>query len=211
MATVPVRARIGIATATLLLALTGCVTAQDTLTGTDSEGRRAFLIYAGGKGPVWLQAGNAGVAAPGAASTAVAEAASGAVFGLDTTFTADRDAAAHPKYRILVLFDPTVSTSTDDVCRSFPGDVPAVRFEDRTSLFMAFCAGPESIAGAIVRGPKLASLEDPVLREMVRSGVREMFPLNDGERERNRSPILGSIRAAPNFGFRLNPLEGIIK
>jgi len=205
----PARARAGIAAATLLLTLVGCVTAQDTLTGTDAQGRRAFLLYAGEKGPVWLQAGNAGIAAPGAASAAVAEAASGAVFGMNTTFTADRTAAAHPNYRVLVLFDPAVATSTDDVCRSFPSDVPAVRFTDRTNLFLAFCARQESIAGAIVRGPKLTRLDDPKLREMVRAGIREMFPQNDGGRERNQPPILGSIRAAPNAGFRLNPLEGL--
>lgn len=193
-----------------LLGLAGCgVTVQDTITGTDAEGRRAFLIYAGEKSPVWLQAGNAGIAPPGDASAAVAEAASGAVFALDTTFTADRKSAAHPKYRVLVLFDPTVGISADDVCRSFPGDVPAQRFQDRTNLFMAFCATAEPIAGATVRGPKISSLQDPKLREMVRAGIREMFPLNDGEREPNKPPILGSIRAAPSFGFRLNPLEGI--
>lgn len=197
-----------------MLALAGCVTAQNTIQPTDSEGRRAFLRYAGGSSPVYLLAANppADLGGHDAVASAVADAASGAVFAMDTRFTADIAKADHPNFRIVALFDPTDALSTDEVCKSeaAAADVPAARYADRTNLFLAFCTRGEAIAGTKVSGPKLASLDDPALAEMARSGVREMFSTDDRNRERGDPPVLGSIGLHPNLGFRLNPLAGIL-
>lgn len=197
-----------------LLALAGCVTARNTIQATDSEGRRAYLRYAGSSGPVYLRAANPPIELGdhGRVGAAAAEAASGAVFAMDTTFTADISRAAHPAFRIVALFDPADSLSTEAVCRSdaTSGDLPAARFTDRTNLFLAFCTRGESLAGTRVGGPKLAALSDPSFREMVRAGIREMFAMDDRQRDRGEPPILGTISVSPSVGFRLNPLEGII-
>ncbi|SDG31755.1 MULTISPECIES: hypothetical protein [Thalassobaculum] len=198
------------------LALAGCITAQNTIQPTDSEGRRAFLRYAGGESPVYLRAANP----PGAlgnhdaVASVMAEAASGAVFGMPTTFTSDVGAATHPNFRIIALFDPVESLSTAEVCESEArsSDVPAARYTDRTNLFLAFCTRGEAIGGTKVSGPKIESLDDPTLRDMTRSGIREMFAIDDRNRGRGDPPILGSFSGNPNdFGFRLNPLEGVVK
>jgi|GEM_PF-719240 len=197
-----------------LLTLAGCVTARNTVQATDSEGRRAFLQYAGSSSPVYLLAANppAELGDHAAVAGAVAEAASGAVFAMDTTFTADIARAAHPNFRIVALFDPVQSMSTEAVCQSEAkaADVPAARFADRTNLFLAFCTRGEAIAGTKVSGPKLASVADPAFREMARTGIREMFSFDDRRRDRGEPPILGSISVSPTVGFRLNPLTGII-
>lgn len=198
-----------------LLALTGCVTAQNTIQATDSEGRRAYLRYAGASSPVYLRAANppTELGDHSAVAAALAENASGAVFAMDTTFTSEIGQAAHPNFRIVALFDPVESLSTEDVCRSEAAstDVPAARFSDRTNLFLAFCTRGESLAGTKVRGPKLTSMSDPAFRDMIRTGIREMFTIDDRQRERGEPPILGTIDLAPSPRFRLNPLEGIIK
>lgn len=198
------------------LALAGCVTAQNTIQPTDSEGRRAFLRYAGGDSPVYLRAANppSELGNHDAVASVMADAASGAVFAMPTTFTSDVGAATHPNFRIVALFDPVESMSTAEVCESEArsSDVPAARYTDRTKLFLAFCTRGEAIGGTKVSGPKIASLDDPALRKMTRAGIREMFSIDDRNRGRGDPPILGSFSANPsNFGFRLNPLEGVVK
>lgn len=197
------------------LALAGCVTAQNTIQATDSEGRRAFLRYAGGDSPVYLRAANppAGLGDHDAVASVMAEAASGAVFAMPTTFTSDVGSASHPNFRIVALFDPEESLSTADVCESEARstDLPAARYTDRTNLFLAFCTRGEAIGGTKVRGPKVTSLDDSALRDMTRTGIREMFSIDDRDRGRGDPPILGSFSGNPNnFGFRLNPLEGVV-
>lgn len=197
------------------LALAGCVTAQNTIQPTDSEGRRAYLRYAGADSPVYLRAANppAGLGDHDAVGSVMANAASGAVFAMPTTFTSEIGAASHPNFRIVALFDPEDSLSTADVCESEAraANVPAARYADRTNLFLAFCTRGEALGGTKVSGPKITSLSDPALEKMTRTGIREMFSIDDRDRNRGEPPILGSISGNPsNFGFRLNPLEGVV-
>lgn len=199
-----------------LLALSGCVTARNTIQFTDSEGRRSYLRYAGAEGPVYLRAANppTEIGDHAAVSAVMAEAASGAVFAMPTTFTSEIGAAPRPHFRIVALFDAEESLSTADLCESEAKgtDLTAARYADRTNLFLAFCTRGEALAGTRVSGPKITSVSDPALRQMVRSGIREMFSLDDRQRERGEPPILGTFSGNPNdFGFRLNPLEGVIK
>ena len=198
-----------------LLALAGCVTARNTIQFTDSEGRRSYLRYAGSEGPVYLRAANppASLGDHDAVAAVMADAASGAVFAMPTTFTSDREAAPQPQFRIIALFDAEESLSTADLCESEAKgtDLTAARYADRTNLFLAFCTRGEALACTKVSGPKITSVSDPALRQMVRSGIREMFSLDDRQRERGEPPILGTFSGNPNdFGFRLNPLEGVI-
>ncbi|MCR9070489.1 MAG: hypothetical protein NXI18_02120 [Alphaproteobacteria bacterium] len=198
-----------------LLALTGCITARNTIQFTDSEGRRAYLRYAGADGPVYLRAANppASLGDHGAVGAALAEAASGAIFALPTTFTANIGAAPNPNFRIIALFDAEESLSTADLCESEAKStgLTAARYADRSNLFLAFCTQGQALAGTKVSGPKITALSDPSLREMIRTGLREMFSQDDRQRERGEPPVLGTISGNPSsFGFRLNPLEGLV-
>lgn len=197
------------------LALAGCVTAQNTIQPTDSEARRAYLRYAGSDSPVYLRVANppAPLGDHAAVGAVMANAASGAVFAMPTTFTPDIGAATHPNFRIVAMFDPEESLSTADLCESDArsSDVPAARYTDRTNLFLAFCTQGEAIGGTKVSGPKVTSLNDPALVNMTRTGIREMFAVDDRDRNRGEPPILGTFSGNPNdFGFQRNPLQGVI-
>ncbi|EDP63378.1 hypothetical protein BAL199_20385 [alpha proteobacterium BAL199] len=191
-----------------LVLLTGCVTAQDTLTGVEAEPRRRFLTFAGYQSPVLLISVNAPFQLPQPdIAVRLTEHANGSVVGSDVTYTATAAQAKHANYRIVARFDAEQGTDTKDVCKSAFGPTPAARYADRTNLFMAFCDNAEPIAGAKVSGPKLAGLSDPNLREMLRAGMQAMFPsaTNSG-----RTGSMGSIQVNPVPHFRLNPLDGII-
>ena len=198
------------------MALAGCVTAQNTIQPTDSEGRRAYLRYAGSDSPVYLRVANppADLGGHDAVASVMADAASGAVFAMPTTFTPDIGAANHPNFRIVAMFDTDVAMSTADLCESDArsSDVPAVRYTDRTNLFLAFCTRGEPLGGTKISGPRITSLNDPALGKITRAGIREMFAIDERDRNRGEPPILGTFSGNPNdFGFRRNPLEGVLK
>lgn len=192
------------------LILAGCVTATSTGTGVDAEGRRAFLRYAGGEGPVYLAVINAPTDLGSEVGARAARAATDSVIGIGVTFTADRSQASRPNYRIITLFDPEISLSANEVCSADARPMVAARYQDRTNLFMAFCARGEALAGAKVRGSKIVSADDPEFARMVRAGMIEMFP-NPGVDGPGNPPVFGSLifdGGVPRF--RLNPLTGLV-
>lgn len=193
----------------VLLLLTGCVTAQDTATGVQAGPRHRFLSFAGYNSPVLMVSVNAPFQlTPADVAARLAEYAEGAVLGSDVTFTASRAAATKNNYRIVARFDAEQATSTGEVCQSaYETAVLAARYTDRTNLFMAFCDKGEPIAGAKMSGPKLSGLGDPVLRDMIRQGMKEMFPGSAGQ---HQGGSMGSFELAPQPHFRLNPLDGIL-
>ncbi len=192
-----------------LLLLTGCVTARDTATGVQAGPRHRFLAFAGYNSPVLMVSVNAPFQlTPTDVAARLAEYAEGAVMGSDVTYTASRAAATKNNYRIVAQFDAEQATSAGDVCRSaYQTAVLAARYADRTNLFMAFCDKDEPIAGAKVSGPKLSGLGDPTLRDMVRQGMKEMFPGSPGQ---SRGGSMGSFELGPQPHFRLNPLDGLL-
>ena len=111
-----------------LVLLTGCVTAQDTLTGVEAEPRRRFLTFAGYQSPVLLISVNAPFQLPQPDIAArLTEHANGSVAGSDVTYTATATQAKHANYRIVARFDAEQGTDTKDVCKSAFGPTPAAR------------------------------------------------------------------------------------
>ena len=191
-----------------LLMLGGCVTAHDTITNVDPAPRLRFLNFAGYQSPVLVVSVNAPFQLPARDVAArLAEHAEGAVTGSDVTYTANPGAARHGDYRVVARFDADQGASTKEVCQSAYESVVAARYVDRTNLFLAFCDKGEPIAGAKVSGPKLDGPADPNLREMMRQGMKAMFPHPS---DRGTPGGMGSIELSPTPRFRLNPLDGIL-
>jgi len=191
-----------------LLLLSGCVTAQDTITNVDPAPRLRFLNFAGNNSPVLMISVNAPFQLPATEVAArLAEMAKGSVSRSEVSYTASPAAARLNNYRIVARFDAEQGADTMDVCKSAYGPVVAARYADRTNLFLAFCDTSEPIAGAKVSGPKLTGPDDPKLREMLRQGMQTMFP---NQSDQGHSGGMGSFELAPSPRFRLNPLDGIL-
>mgnify|MGYP003701558663 FL=1 len=190
-----------------LLLLSGCVTAQDTMTGVQAGPRHRFLTFAGYNSPVLMVSVNAPFhLTPRDVAERLATYAEGSVLGSDVSYTANPGAAKRNNYRIVARFDAEQAATATDACRSAYQSVVAARYADRTNLFMAFCDKGEPIAAAKISGPKLSGPSDPTLREMVRQGMKAMFPDGAG----GQAGSMGSIEVTPLPHFRLNPLDGII-
>lgn len=191
-----------------LLVLSGCVTAQDTITNVDPAPRLRFLNFAGSSSPVLMISVNAPFQLPAEeVATRLAAMAEGAVSGSDVTYTAKPAAAKLNNYRIVARFDAEQGADTMEVCKSAYGPAVAARYADRSHLFLAFCDTTEAIAGAKVSGPKLTGPSDPNLREMLRQGLKAMFP---NQSDQGKPGSMGSIEVYPVPRFRLNPLDGLL-
>lgn len=177
--------------------LAGCVTAQNTAGLPDSEARRDYLRYAGASGPVYLRVMTwpLRLGEQPEVGAAMAAAATGAVFGLPTAFTADPGAAPQPQFRIVATFDYPPPLSPSALCAADQADRgPAVSPDGReTSLLLAFCTRGELLAGTRVRGSWIGTVSDPEFRRMVRSGIREMFSFDD--------PRYDEPRLVGGFGY----------
>jgi hypothetical protein len=187
--------------ALILLFLTGCVTAQNTAGLPDSEARRDYLRYAGAAGPVYLRVMTWPLRLGDRETVGgrMAADATGAVYAMPTAFTADPSVAPQPHFRIVATFDYPQSFSPSALCAADqadqgPGVVPD---SDETSLLLAFCTRGELLAGTRVRGPRVANLNDPAFRDMVRYGIREMFSFDDPRHDRRR------FSHGVGFGFGL--------
>lgn len=167
--------------------LSGCagsgIGAQRIVEGLDAEGRRETLAAAGGT--VYLTAAHPPAGSAGEASARMADAATGAVFGMPTAFTADPARAGRTALRIVGLFDAPVTTRPERLCAADWTDTTVARDGGRTRLFLVFCSGERPLAGARVVGPAIADLADPMLVALTRVGIQEMFlPLRERDRDR---------------------------
>lgn len=174
----------------LLVLFTGCVTAQNSAGNPDSVARRDYLRYAGASGPVYLRVMTwpLRLGEQPEVGNAMAAAATGAVFGLPTAFTADPGAAPQPQFRVVATFDYPPPLSPSALCAADQADQgPAASPDAReTSLLLAFCTRGELLAGTRVRGPRIGNTNDPEFRRMVRSGIREMFAFDDPRYDNRR-------------------------
>ena len=188
----------------ILVLLTGCVTAQNTAGIPDSVARRDYLRYAGSSGPVYLRVMTwpLRLGEQPDVGDAMAAAATGAVLGLPTAFTADPGAAPQPQFRIVATFDYPPPLSPSALCAADQADRgPAVSADgSETSLLLAFCTRGELLAGTRVRGPWIGNTNDPEFRQMVRSGIREMFSFDDPRYDNPR--LVGGFGYGHHYGVR---------
>lgn len=193
--------------ATLLLA--GCGTSvMQTETGGTDVGRRAVFDWASGRGPVLVEAINAPLAAGDAAASAVAaEHLKGSIPRSDARFTANRQEAGAPDYRLRLAFDAPAGTAGRHVCMS-SASRPLVydRRAQRQTIHMVFCRAEEPIAGVIVSTDRIADLRSDDGREALRQGAQQLFPAGD---PRQRGGGIGILQFEPAPRIRINPLEGV--
>lgn len=169
-----------------VILLSGCVTSMGGYSGVDNEGKREYLTYAASETPVCLTLSGAAFVDDKATASEVAAAAadyaSGAVLGSPARFTADCANTAQPDYRIVILANAVIVGSPDQLCEEEP--VPTRQTAGKLRLDAAFCAKSEPLSTAWSEGPTPAGTGDPMFRQMIRTMMNELFPI---ERERDRN------------------------
>jgi len=165
--------------------LSGCVTAMRGYSGVDNEGKRDYLNYAASKTPVCLTLSGAAFVDDKATASEVAVAAarhaSGSILGSPARFTADCASTAYPDYRIVILANAAIVGSPDQLCKDEA--IATRQTAGNLRLDAAFCAKSEVLSTAWSKASDPAGTSDPVFRQMIRSLMNELFPIN---RDRER-------------------------
>ncbi len=132
------------------------------------------MIYATSDGPMLVEVHGMPFAVdPARFREQVAEAMSDKIIGRVTRFTADREAAPRPQYRVVLAFN---APDDLDMARLCGGD-PPVAADPRETITVqaAFCDGKALMASLRGRLARAAGPDDRRFRQLMAQVARELF------------------------------------
>lgn len=153
----------------------GCGDGPATLAGTwRSPAAWSSMVYATTDGPMLVEVHGSPFDVPAAQfRQGVVAAMTGAVFGRPTAFTADRDQAPQPRFRVVLAFNAPDSTDARDLCAGQVATAAAPG--ERITVHGAFCDGATLLAS--IRGwvAKVEGADDKRFRLLLSQLTRELF------------------------------------
>lgn len=153
----------------------GCGDGPATLAGTwRSAATWSSMIYATSTGPLLVEVHGAPFALPAAEfRTQIAAAMTNHVFGRPTAFTADPQQAPHPRYRVVLAFNPAMDTDPRALC---DGRVAtAATPQERITVQGAFCDGATLLASISGWVAKVSGPDDRRFSQLMAQLTRELF------------------------------------
>jgi hypothetical protein len=152
-----------------------CEEGPATVSGTwRSPATWSTMVYASSAGPMLVEV--LGQPFPGLAADSlsgqIAEAMTGQLIGRPITFTAARDLAARPQYRVVLAFNAADTTDPRAVCAGKVAPGPAA---EKITIIASFCDDGQMLASvkgwiARVDGPA-----DSRFRRLIGQITRELF------------------------------------
>ncbi len=153
----------------------GCGDGPATVSGTwRSPAAWSSLIYATSNGPLLVEVhGSPFGEAPAPFRAAMAKAMTNRVFGRPTAFTADREQAPQPRYRVVLAFNPAPDADPRAMCQ---GQVPvAATPGERITVQGIFCDGSTMLASVAGWVAKVKDRDDPRFLKLMEQLTRELF------------------------------------
>lgn len=154
----------------------GCGDGPATVAGSwRSPAAWSSMVYATKDGPMLVEVHGTPFDMPAASFRQdVAAAMTGGVFGRPTAFTADRDQAPQPRFRVVLAFNAPDTTDARDLCAGQVATAAAIRPE-RITVHGAFCDGTTLLAS--IRGwvAKVEGADDKRFRQLLNQLTRELF------------------------------------
>jgi len=153
----------------------GCGDGPATVSGTwRSPSTWSSLIYATSNGPLLVEVHGSPFGEPAASfRAAMAEAMTNRVFGRPTAFTANPEEAPHPRYRVVLAFNPAADADPRAMCR---GTVPvAAAPSERITVRGVFCDGGTMLASVSGWVAKVTGRDDPRFLKLMEQLTRELF------------------------------------
>lgn len=127
---------------------------------------------------------------PAAFGRIVTDAMQGRHFGPATNFTTTPGADARSAYRVVMLFDPSLSLNPALLCSDPPSSLPVQGGQNRVSVFAAFCRGGKSLTSVKGGIASASGPEDPEFRELVGRVTHALFPPDRRADPKDRCPPL---------------------
>lgn len=152
-----------------------CEEGPATLAGTwRSPATWSTMIYATSTGPMLVEVhGTPFAVDAGEFRDQVAEAMSNKIIGRVTLFTARRDLAPRPRYRVVLAFNAPDDLDMDRLCT---GDPPvAAEPRETVTVQAAFCDGDKLMASLRGRVARVEGPGDKRFRQLMAQVARELF------------------------------------
>lgn len=174
---------------TALLTTAGCADAVRSINSQDVNFRTGVLstfTYAAAPGEMrTVIVGNPFEIPQADLDRIVTSAMDGNHYGPPTTFTTQPGEAARPSYRIVMMFDPPEDMSREQIC------APASQLKpqpggERLGLLSGFCARNDLMSWVAASISRPSSADDPTFRDMIVTGMFNLIPSRDRERESTR-------------------------
>jgi hypothetical protein len=142
--------------------------------GYRSPAAWSSFIHATAEGPLLLEVhGDPFHLPPDEFRRAVAAAMTGAIPARPFQFTLSPEQAAHPRFRVVVAFDPPPGLDAAALCAGQAAT--AAKASDRVSLLAAFCQGDAVLASVAGWVAKVAGPEDARFRRLMGQAVRDLM------------------------------------
>jgi hypothetical protein len=152
-----------------------CEDGPATVAGTwRSPAAWSSMVYATADGPMLVEVFGAPFATAPELRAQVAEAMTGQVIGRVTRFTADREAVRHPRFRVVVAFNPPTDLDAHALCA---GPVPtAAEPREKITVLAAFCDGGALLSSTSGWVARVDGPGDKRFRRLLSQVVRDLFP-----------------------------------
>lgn len=161
--------------AALASVTSACEDGPATVAGTwRSPATWSTMVYASSTGPLLVEVhGDPFGLPPAEFRASVAQAMTNQVIGRPLSLTADREAAAHPQYRVVLAFNPPDSADAGQLCEGRIATAAEPR--ERITVLAAFCDQGRLLAS--VRGwvAKVDGPADKRFRRLLGQVTRDLF------------------------------------
>lgn len=141
--------------------------------GWRSPATWSSLVHASAHGPVWVQVVGRPFAGEGEVADRVVAAMTNQLVGRQVAFTARRDLAAKPEFRVVLAFNPPANADPRALCA---GNVATLAQPgDKVTVLAAFCDQSGLLASVQGWVAKVGGADDPRFVRLLGQVVRDLF------------------------------------
>lgn len=131
------------------------------------------MVHASANGPVWLNVHGQPFGAEADFNDKLALAMTNQLVGRQLAFTARRDQADRPEFRVVLAFNVPANTDPRDLCA---GQVAtAAQPGDKVTVLAAFCDKSGLLSSVQGWVAKVEGVDDPRFRRLLGQAVRDLF------------------------------------
>jgi len=179
----------GALVAAALLVGAGCTSTVVTQDQVHHVGVMSKFTYAAAdRDMTTVIIGNPFDAEKAAVESVIVGAMQGNHHGPPTHFTTRPSDNARPLFRVVMMFDPPPTMDSSRLCREPLEPDQGEASRDRLVLLTGFCVGDELQSEVYAAAPRVQSVDDPFVRDMVTSSMWQLIPLKDPFEDSNCRP-----------------------
>ncbi|MBR9972939.1 hypothetical protein [Magnetospirillum sulfuroxidans] len=143
--------------------------------GWRSAAAWSSMVHASASGALWLDVHGHPFAAAEGVADAAAAAMTNQLVGRQLAFTARRDQAGKPDFRVVLVFNPPANADPRDLCAGVIATAAAADPGDKITVLAAFCDQSGLLSSVQGWVAKVGGPHDPRFRRLLGQVTRDLF------------------------------------